>query len=265
MKRRNFWNAFLNLLFPEKNICLFCLQKDTSAEHMNICNECTQKVLEITERQITCPFCGFFTAGDVCPNCRSWRDKYLKVGAVVPYEGMFRELIHDLKFNGREDLARPLGYLMACRVKRLGFARNIRAIVPVPLYSSREKERGFNQSLLLAEVIAEELQKPLWSEVLAREHFHHPQMMLSREERMKNIMGAFKYAKGKELSGGTILLVDDIITTGATLLACADVLWQAGARDVCAITWAAGYNVKLMGKVTDSWFYYERVKGKKRK
>ncbi|MGI6587822.1 MAG: ComF family protein [Peptococcia bacterium] len=262
MKRQGWWNAFLNVLFPDRDICLFCLQKDTSAEHMGICGECTQKVLEITEKQETCPFCGFFTAGEACPNCRSWREKLLKVGTVVPYEGMFRELIHGLKFNGREDLARPIGYLMACRVRRLRLVGKIRAVVPVPLYSTREKERGFNQSLLLAEAVAEELQKPLWPEVLAREHFHHPQMMLSREERMKNITGAFKQAKGIDLSGGTILLVDDIITTGATLLACADVLYQAGAQEVCAITWAVGYNIKLMEKVAGSWFYYEKVKEK---
>ncbi|HHY06825.1 MAG TPA: ComF family protein [Clostridia bacterium] len=262
MRRQGWWHAFLNILFPEKDVCLFCLQKDKSAEHMRLCHECTEKILKITEELETCPFCGFFTAGDACPTCRSWREKFLRVGTVVPYEGMFRELIHDLKFNGRKDWARPLGYLMACRVRRLGFAEKIQAIIPVPLYSGREKERGFNQSLLLAEVIAAELQKPLWSEALAREHFHHPQMMLSREERMQNIAGAFRYAQGREMRGGMILLVDDIITTGATLLACADILRQVGARDVWAITWAVGYNVKLMEKVAGSWFYYEKAKEK---
>lgn len=260
MKRNSWWSAFLNLFFPQKDICLFCLQKEKSAEYMGICNECTQKILEISERQQTCPRCGYFTAGDDCPNCRSWRDISLRVGSVVPYEGMFRELIHDLKYNGRADLARPMGYLMACRVKRLRFAGNIRAVVPVPLYSVRESERGYNQSLLLAQAVAEELERPLWPEILAREHFHHPQMMLSREERMRNIAGAFKYSREKELSGGTFLIVDDIITTGATLFACADVLRQGGAREVYGITWAAGYNVKIMEKIAGSWFYYERTK-----
>ena len=251
----------MNLFYPEKGLCLFCLQKTKSAEYMGICSECAAKILEISENKKACPTCGFFTGGQECPNCRNLHSVTLEVGIVVPYEGMFRELIHDLKYNGREDLARPIGYLMAERVKRLGMARNIRAVVPVPLYYSREKERGFNQSFLIAKALAEVLGKPLWSEVLSREHFHHPQMVLSREERLKNIMGAFKYASDQKLSGNVILLVDDIITTGATLRACADVLRQAGAEKVYGITWAGGYNVKLMERITGSWFYRERIKG----
>lgn len=262
MKRQAWWNSFLNLLFPEKDICLFCLQKEQSAENWAICERCVEKIMEISASQKTCSYCGYFTAGDDCPNCRSIKTPTLEVGAVVPYEGMFRELIHDLKYNGREDLARPLGYLMARRVKRLGFARNILAVVPVPLYASREKERGFNQSLLIAKAVAEELRKPLWSEALSREHFHHPQMLLSREERLKNIMGAFKYSAEEKLMGKAILLVDDIITTGATLRACADVLHQAGAREIYGITWAGGYNIKLLEGIAGSWFYRERIKEK---
>ena len=148
-------------------------------------------------------------------------------------------------------------------MKRLGMARNKRAVVPVPLYYSREEERGFNQSLLLAKAIAEDLGKPLWSEALSREHFHQPQMLLTREERLKNIMGAFKYSSDQQLSGKAILLVDDIITTGATLRACADVLRQAGAEQVYGITWAGGYNVKLLERIAGSWFYRERIKEKK--
>ncbi|MGI6144464.1 MAG: ComF family protein [Clostridia bacterium] len=263
MKGQAWWNAILNIFFPENGICLFCLQKEKSAEYMGICTECADKILEISENEKVCPTCGYFTGGQECPNCRNLQFGTFAVGSVVPYEGMFRELIHDLKYNGREELARPLGYLMARRVKRLGMARNIRAVVPVPLYYSREEERGFNQSLLLAKAIAEDLGKPLWSEALSREHFHQPQMLLTREERLKNIMGAFKYSSDQQLSGKAILLVDDIITTGATLRACADVLRQAGAEQVYGITWAGGYNVKLLERIAGSWFYRERIKEKK--
>jgi len=265
MERQVWWNSIWKLLFPVKDICLFCLENSPSAEHAEICSKCVEKIVQISEDNKACSRCGYFMGENNCPNCRTWTEMSLRVSSVVPHEGMFRELIYDLKYNGRKDLAEPIGYLMACRLKKLGFIEKIRAVVPVPLYFSRQSERGYNQSLLLAKVVAEELGKPLWADALAREHFHHPQMVLSREERMKNIKGAFKYSQEKKMSGSTILLVDDIITTGATLLACADVLRQAGAAEVYGVTWAAGYNVKMMEKFAGSWFYYQKVKENKYK
>jgi len=256
LDRKMMWkplgDAFLNLLYPQEGKCLFCLHKDASAEQTGICRECAAGIMELCDLMQNCLYCGYFTDGEECPNCRCLRGTPLEVGTVVPYEGRYREIIHNLKYNGRKELARPLGYLMAQRVKRLGWARNVGAVVPVPLFTTREKERGFNQSLLLAKAVAEDLGKPLWNNLLSREHFHHPQMVLSREERLKNIIGAFKYASTRKLAGETILLVDDIITTGATLRGCADVLRQAGVQRVYGLTWAAGYNVSLMERLLRS-------------
>lgn len=241
-------SSLVGLLFPGKKVCPICGQKKTEVYHKGICQNCASRILSISKMEIVCPRCGFFTAGETCPNCRYWSNALFQVGSVVPYEGVFREMIHDLKFNRKKENAYPLGYLMACRVKDLGIADIIEAVVPVPLYLGREIERGYNQSLLLAQVISEELKKPLWPNALTRKHFYQTQTVLGRKDRLENLKDAFEFAD-KEKKVRCVLLVDDIITTGATLVSCANVLEERGIKRIYGITWAAGYSVKMMEKL----------------
>ena len=213
--------------------------------------------MRISRREEVCPQCGYFTAGEECFNCRYWLNPSLTVASVVPYEGIFREMVYNFKYKAKKEYARPLGTLMAYRIQELGISGRIGVVVPVPLYPGREMERGYNQSLLLAKVIAEELQKPLWSEILKRKSFLQSQTQLGRKERLENLVGAFEYSQTRKVEGSSILLVDDIVTTGATLLSCAGTLQQAGARRIYGITWAAGYNVKLLEKYAGKWLQYQ--------
>lgn len=249
-------DSLLELFFPSKSICPICWQKDLEGKYQGVCPSCLKKIMEITREVETCPRCGYFTAGEACPNCRYWAESVLTVGSVVPYDGVFKELIHDFKYNEKKEFAFPLGYLMAYRVKEMGIAEKIHAVMPVPLYIGREIERGYNQSLLLAKVIAKELQKPLWRDALERKHFHHTQTILGRKERVENLAGAFEYARNEDVNGNSILLVDDIITTGATLLSCTNTLQKAGAQQVYGITWAAGYSLKLLKEMQENNFFH---------
>jgi ComF family protein len=104
-------------------------------------------------------------------------------------------------------------------------------IIPVPLHRSREKERGYNQSLLLAIAIGEVLEVPVRKEVLIRKRRTTSQTKLSAEERVRNVSGAFRVPHGK-IEGSSILLVDDVLTTGATLNACTEALLKAGVKKV---------------------------------
>lgn len=112
------------------------------------------------------------------------------------------------------------------------------ALLPVPLARERHRERGYNQSELLARVIAESWSLPVWADVLSRQRRTKTQTRLSPGERLANVAGAFSVAAdaGPRLRGAHVVLVDDVITTAATLNACAGVLYDAGARIISYVT-----------------------------
>lgn len=159
-------------------------------------------------------------------------------GALSPflYEGVCRDLILALKYEGRlswvpflasniaEEALRRLGPLSADR------------ILPVPLHPTRLRERTFNQAELLAHAVARQLGVPCETELLIRCRPTQPQMELTREKRSRNVRGAFDLRRGSSLKGQRLLLVDDLLTTGATAEACAKLLKSAGARSVWALT-----------------------------
>jgi ComF family protein len=165
---------------------------------------------------------------------------------IVPgcrYEGLVRELIQRFKYGRDQSLMRPLGDLMlsAFADPRL-VGKKFDALVPVPLHPLREREREFNQAALLAECLASHLKLPV-AHLLKRTSDTMQQAGFDRAHRLRNLEGAFEVRKSvmkKYEEGATLLLVDDVTTTGTTLNACAAVLSEAGAGDVCAVTVARG-------------------------
>ena len=160
--------------------------------------------------------------------------------AIGEYDGVLRDIIHALKYQGRRSTAPPLAALM--KQQGASVLAGADAVVPVPLHPARERERGFNQ----AEDLARGLGLPV-ARVLRRVKSTRPQVDLSADERKVNVSDAFvcrgaaslsavASAKAEALPMGVIVLVDDVTTTGATLDACARVLKVAGAREVRALT-----------------------------
>lgn len=169
----------------------------------------------------------------VCSTCAADGPAYDYARSAAVYGGVTREALHRLKFGGRRALARPLADLA---VDQCGTSLRdgITAVVPVPLARDREWERGFNQAGLLAERIAKRLGVPVRAGWLARERATKPQSDLPAAERLANVRGAFRAAAA--VADRHVLLVDDVLTTGATLAACARALRAAGARCVGAVT-----------------------------
>ncbi|MEK7077623.1 MAG: ComF family protein [Patescibacteria group bacterium] len=149
-----------------------------------------------------------------------------------------KKLIHALKYNWVKEIAETLNVAVEkerANIKKMMFD----VIVPVPLHPRRLRERGFNQSVLIAEKISEITEKPIADNLIKRKTYRRPQMEIkNRESRIKNIQNIFESAQNRILHNKTILLVDDVATTGATLKECARVLKNSCASKVLSFTLA---------------------------
>jgi ComF family protein len=155
----------------------------------------------------------------------------------APYAGPVRAALHELKYAGEQRLAVPLGAAIARRWSAVGIGAEV--VVPVPVHAERERRRGYDQAALIAEAAAEELRLPV-VRALERGRATIAQFELGRQERASNVAGAFRLratdpAARAAITGRWILLVDDVVTTGATLAACGAALVVAGAFAVSAI------------------------------
>jgi ComF family protein len=146
-----------------------------------------------------------------------------------------REAIHCLKYSNSQDLAVPLGEMMVSYWQDVYLPADV--IIPVPLHARRLRERGYDQAALLARELGKGVGLPVLENALIRVRETSPQVDLDAEERKENVRGAF-HCPHDRLAGKSVLLVDDVCTTGATLEACSLALKQRGVRTVWALTLA---------------------------
>lgn len=225
------WNYFLDLIFPK--VCVGCGQ-----EGGWICKKCSGATIKL--KTFYCPNCKTITPnGQYCSACTS---KYRLTGILIAAHykhGPLREAIHAYKYEGIKELKIYLSNVLLKRLKGR-FPRGKKVIIPIPLHKKREAIRGFNQAEELSKTISEKLNIPLKTNVIKRVKETKPQMELRKKKRAKNIKKAFKLIKSTGLKNKTILLVDDITTTGLTLNEAAKVLRKAGAREIWGVVIAQG-------------------------
>jgi ComF family protein len=182
--------------------------------------------------------------GSLCGLCRRLRPPYLRAMAYGSYDGGLRELIHLLKYERVRPAANVLGRMLSEIIDDLepAFGEAPVLVVPVPLHASKKRERGFNQSELMARAAVRQSsignRLELDPDLLERRRITHSQIGLSRHQRRENIRGAFVVAKPDEVAGREVLLIDDVFTTGTVVSECARILRLAAASKVFVATTA---------------------------
>ena len=232
-----FLKALLDTLFPP--LCHGCRQFIPDAGKLHLCADCRAGSRAITSP--CCPVCGipFLTEAGIdhrCGACLSDPPRFDAARSAVLFEGAVRELIHRFKYSSKVQHGRPLALLAAGHLA--GFAGECAAdlVIPVPLHVKRLRERGFNQAVLLGEILAKQWGLPLSRRNLRRTRWTEPQISLTAAERKQNVQGAFSLSDRAAVKDRKILLVDDVFTTGSTVAECARTLKKGGAKAVYVVT-----------------------------
>ena len=228
-------SALLDLILPPR--CPACRQ--VVADDGRFCAECWPSLSFITAPQCACcgaPFDHDRGAGTRCGQCLLKSPRYATARAALAYDGAARTVLLGFKHGDRQHLAR----LMAPHVARVGVGvlGPDALLVPVPLHYTRLWRRGFNQAALLARAVGRRTAVPLAVDALVRVRRTALSRGLNRRKRAENVRAAFRVRAPDQIRGRNIVLVDDVLTTGATADACARMLLRAGAARVDVLTWA---------------------------
>lgn len=234
----------LGFFYPD--VCQFCGLHRATAEEGYVCGRCWSR--EGRVRFIRPPFCdrcglpydGAITNEFECSNCREMDLDFRFARAAVAAKGVVLEAIHRYKYQRALWIEPFLADLLVRQAKPALAAETWSLIVPVPLHPMKEREREFNQSARLAERLGIGTGLPVNPRALIRILPTTTQTRLTRAQRTQNVRSAFAVNHSTSLFGERIILVDDVLTTGATTSACARVLRAAGAADVCVWTLARG-------------------------
>ncbi len=233
------FRAIVALLYPPA--CAICSAK--LDDYQYLCRECEAKLVRIKPpfcSKCSEPFPGAITTPFDCANCAHRTLYFENAVSAFRSHGLARRVILDFKYGGQIHLRHLVASWLftALEDERLR-SREFDLIVPVPLHAARERERGFNQATLLAELLSTHMSIEA-RQVLERIRYTTTQTAFDRTERMENLRGAFRLQKNVDVRRLRILLVDDILTTGSTLSECARILRRGGARSVHAATAARG-------------------------
>jgi ComF family protein len=226
------------LLYPPH--CVVCSRATDVTEDRYLCRHCIGEIRFVIGD--TCPRCGHELGPHVspetrCVHCRHTPLRFHRAVAAAHHAGAARDMVLALKFGRRTHNAYPLGKILANRLFETDIPGKVQHILPVPLHRSRLRSRGFNQSRLLADELGQRLGLPVLVGRLRRRVNTPPQTgATSVAARRANVKDAFRLRNAEALKGKSVLLVDDVLTTGATTSECAGVLRRAGVRRVYVAT-----------------------------
>jgi len=223
-------SGLLNLLFPSR--CPVCDKPSDSYLYNPVCSDCWSQIQKYSGP--ACNVCGIPSVSQhitICEACFKTKQPFSKILYYGLYEGTLRKSIHLLKFSGIKRLAKPLSRLLLSLP-----TPKADLIIPVPLHLKRLREREFNQTALIGYCLSKELKIPIKIDNLIKTKETPPQTSLGRKERLLNVKKAF--TSFENVANTDILLIDDVITSGATVSECSASLTKAGAKSVTVLALA---------------------------
>lgn len=241
---KNYITYGMDYIYPRK--CPLCQQ--LTKGHCLICETCRENVPYIEEPY--CMKCGkpFYReerAKEYCYDCNRYQRSFIRSYSLVRYEGAMKKSMYQFKYYNKREFADWYATELVRRYKKEWIRVKIDCVIPVPIHKRKKRQRGYNQAEILAKKIAKLLQIPYYSNGLIRLIETRPQKELDNKDRYQNLKQAFSVGRlGKEEKLKTVLLVDDIYTTGATLEACTQVLLESGrVRNVYGCTVCIGRGI----------------------
>jgi ComF family protein len=225
---KNYLTELFDFILPR--FCPSCRNKLATSEN-TVCNSCLSKIKLADPEFIKSEY------------HRKYESKRIIFGFVSHYifekDKELQHIIHALKYDKKFHVGIFLGESLGKRFQSKFQSWNINLIVPIPLHHLKKAERGFNQSYYIAKGISSQTSIAVKSNVIKRKRFTQSQTTMTLKEREENVEGAFKVRKPENVKGKNVLLIDDVITTGATTNECGKVLLESGARQIYAASIAA--------------------------
>lgn len=235
-----FKDDLLDFIYPQS--CPLC-KKPISQDAKGVCENCWS-ILAVLPHSF-CPYCkSFFEEEDLvlrhhCVFLNRFEERrILAVRSLGTFDDCYKTLIHRFKYDRKIPLGKRLAQSLGEKIASDKNLSNCDLVIPVPLHRARKRERGFNQSEILAEGMSNVINVAVLKDVLKRKKNTKDQTLLNVQQRKENVEGAFTVTRPDKVIGKHIILVDDVMTTGATLNECAKMLLEAGAERIFAVTLA---------------------------
>ena len=238
MRRSRTFQWLLDLIFPP--VCPVCkIHLNGKGNDLLLCPACRTAIKLILPPY--CPRCGLPEpsgngGGYLCGSCLTEKRHFEIHRSSGLYEGALKEAIHTYKYGGVFSLVKVFGDLLQPTFQTLSRDYPVDVMIPVPLHMRRLRERGFNQALLMVKELSKRIGIPYEGRALKKIKDTPVQISLKKRERRKNLTGVFQVTDTEALNGRSVVLVDDVYTTGATVNECSRALLKAGAERVAVLT-----------------------------
>jgi competence protein ComFC len=242
---------FWEFIFPSNIYCICCGSVIDRTRPYALCDRCVQKFHWMGKK--TCQKCGkILDEGyphDVCADCRDMNHQFTKGFSCTQYGLYERVLMMDYKYHEKPWIGKKVGDILADRMGSQDFHPDL--VLPVPIHKDRKAKRGYNQVELMARQYVKRMELAMDNRVLVRTKNTLPMRNLGVTARIDNVRDAFSIRTGYEavIANKTILLIDDIYTTGSTADSCTQTLLAGGAKEVWLLTFASGSNVILSNRL----------------